>query len=56
MPEYQEEDFRTESEKETVMEICESCDKYNQDLCSECDCLLHVLTALKENHCPINKW
>ena len=53
---YEETDFCTESEKEAVSEICQSCDKYNEDLCSECDCLLHVLTALKESHCPINKW
>jgi hypothetical protein len=54
--EYQEEDFRTESEQHKVLKICESCERYNLDMCLECNCLLHVYTALKQNHCPINKW
>lgn len=53
---YEENDMRNDSEKESILTICESCDKYNDGSCAECGCLIQVLIGLKENHCPIERW
>ena len=53
---YEEIDLRSESEKTQITNICNVCDRFNDNACSECGCLINVLIGMKENHCPLEKW
>ena len=53
---YEESDFRNSSEKQSVLNVCYSCEKFNDEKCSECSCLVENLVGLKTNSCPLGKW
>ena len=48
----------TSEEKETRMNICNSCEFLFKPLntCKKCGCFIPAKTALADSHCPINKW
>jgi hypothetical protein len=53
---YEVEDYRSESEKMEIKNICSNCDSFSDSICSECGCIVDALIPLKTNSCPINKW
>lgn len=53
---YEQEDYRSESEKIIALNICDTCEKFNNNSCSECGCIVESLVYLKTNSCPLNKW
>ena len=46
------------SESENRMEICKSCDRFQQELrfCKECGCFMPVKVKFVKSVCPLNKW
>lgn len=48
--------FVNESQKLERYSICDSCDKNENDTCSECACPLPVITNMKFKECPLGKW
>jgi hypothetical protein len=40
------------------LDICKTCDKFNQTLfkCNECGCFMIAKTLLPFSECPLNKW
>lgn len=53
---YETDDYRSDSEKQTALNICSTCEKFNNNMCSECGCIVESLIYLKTNGCPLNKW
>ena len=53
---YEESDFRNETEKQLVLNVCFSCDKYKDDFCQECGCIIQNIIGPKNQNCPIGKW
>jgi hypothetical protein len=50
------EELSTEELKTFRMNICNSCDRKQNDGCLECSCLLVNRIAFTESFCPIGKW
>jgi hypothetical protein len=48
----------TEEVKESRLNICRSCDKYDPDQhrCKECGCLLEYKATFALDSCPLQKW
>ena len=46
----------TSDEAAYRMEICQNCEKFNQNMCDECGCYLPIKTSWKEQECPLGKW
>lgn len=46
----------SQEEKSQRQLICDSCDKNQNNFCSECGCVLEVRTAYKDLTCPLDKW
>lgn len=42
--------------KQDRLAICNTCDKRNNDSCSECSCFLAVRVSYTDSFCPIGKW
>lgn len=38
------------------LEVCETCDRYENGKCKECGCLMEVKTMFPYSNCPLNKW
>lgn len=36
--------------------VCDSCDKRNLGVCTECGCFLEIKVRLPNATCPLNKW
>ena len=36
--------------------ICNGCEYKNNDMCSNCNCLLNIITSYTKNKCPIGNW
>lgn len=43
-------------EKTYRQSVCNTCEKNNNNFCTECGCVLEVRTAYKELTCPLGKW
>lgn len=53
---YEESDFRSEIEKNEILKVCYACEKFDSNICSECGCIIAVLSGSKNNSCPLSKW
>lgn len=53
-----EEVFSTDELKTKRMEICKSCEHYNEshNRCMKCGCFLDQKVSLNSARCPLNKW
>lgn len=38
------------------LNICKTCDRYNNDICKECGCIMSLKTMFPYSECPLNKW
>lgn len=52
----EEADLTTAEEKQSRINICNSCENFINESCNVCGCILETLLLHKEKHCPINKW
>lgn len=53
---FEESDYATVEQKESWLNICNSCEFKGEDNCKNCGCLLESLMNLSTAKCPINKW
>jgi len=49
-------ELATDLLKQDRLNICNTCDKRNDNTCSECSCLLTVRVSYTDSFCPIGKW
>jgi hypothetical protein len=54
--EEEESDLTTDSEKQSRIDVCNSCENFSNGSCSLCGCILETLLLHRDKHCPINKW
>jgi hypothetical protein len=45
-----------ETQADTRLKICESCEFYQNTRCTKCGCYMAVKTHLKAANCPVGKW
>lgn len=38
------------------LEICETCDRYENMICKECGCVMKMKTMFPTSKCPLGKW
>jgi len=53
---YEESDMATEAQKDTWMQVCNTCEYKQEDRCSYCDCWLNSIMSFTTSTCPLNKW
>jgi len=46
----------SEEKQEERRKICDSCDKKNLGICTECNCVIALKTKMKKTRCPLRKW
>ncbi len=46
----------SKEEKQARMDICNSCDKRQDNICKVCGCFLTLKTTWKSSECPLGKW
>lgn len=53
---YEPEDFRSPTEQENLLQICYSCDEYQDSICKACGCIVNNIMGPKNKNCPLNRW
>lgn len=43
-------------EKDRRIEICKTCENYNNGTCKLCGCNMNLKSRINAAHCPIGKW
>lgn len=53
---HEESDLSTENQRDGWLETCLSCDKYDNESCTHCGCIVHSLMSMSDSECPLKKW
>jgi hypothetical protein len=53
---YEESDMATQSEKDSWLSVCNTCEFKQDDRCGSCGCILESIMAYKTATCPAGKW
>ena len=48
--------FTTKNISLNRLNICKTCNKYNNGICKICHCIMHIKVKLLYVKCPDNKW
>lgn len=46
----------TDELKTQRLDICNSCEEFNDNSCNICGCIVHTLMTNIDSQCPLNKW
>lgn len=49
-------DLASDELKNERLTVCQNCEEYSNESCSQCGCILSTIMMYKVSKCPLNKW